>query len=113
LSINRCSASVHNPYFFPDLKIQPTGILTIKSQIPFRIDPESGSAVPVSIHKSDLTASKINAELPLESLLPQFPLVIQDLALAFQIPSSCSKDVSCGTIIETLLTTQPLEMTGH
>ena len=50
-------------------KIQATRHLTPKSQIPFRIVPENGSAVPISIQQRDLTAVKINAELPLESIL--------------------------------------------
>jgi hypothetical protein len=61
--------SVHNPKNFPNPKIQATRHLTPKSQIPFRIVPENGSAVPISIQQRDLTAVKINAELPLESIL--------------------------------------------
>jgi hypothetical protein len=52
------------PSYFPNAKIQPSGILTLKSRIPFRIVPENGSAVQVSIHQSDLPAFKINPELP-------------------------------------------------
>ena len=37
---------VHNPTFFSKPKIQPTRNLTPKSQIPFRIIPENGFAVP-------------------------------------------------------------------
>jgi hypothetical protein len=49
--------------------------------------------------------------LPFERLLPQFPLIIQDLAFAFQHPFwVLHKDVPHGKIIETLLTTKPLEM---
>ena len=46
LSINRCSAPLYNPKFFPNPKIQATRNLTLKSQIPFRISAEKGSAVP-------------------------------------------------------------------
>ena len=68
--------SVHNPKNFPNPKIQATRHLTPKFQIPFRIVREIGSAVLVSIHQSDLPAIKINAELPLEGILPQLPLII-------------------------------------
>jgi hypothetical protein len=51
---------------------------------------------------SDLTAVKINPELPLKSILLQFPLIIQNLALAFQLPSQVLiKNVPYGKIIET------------
>jgi hypothetical protein len=68
--------SVHNPKNFPNPKIQATRHLTPKFQIPFRIVPQNGSAVPVSIHQSDLPAVKINTELPLRSLHLQFLLII-------------------------------------
>ena len=83
------------PFFFPNPKIQPTRHLTPKFQIPFRNVPENGSAVPVSIHQPDLVAVKINAKLPPDCLLSQFPLIEQDLTLAIQLPSQMlKKDVS-------------------
>jgi hypothetical protein len=95
----------------PNPKIQPSRHLTPKFQIPFRNSAENGSAVPISIHQPDLPAVKINAELPFKRLLPQFPLIEQDLALAFQLPFQVLKnDVPYGKIIKTLLTTQPLKM---
>jgi hypothetical protein len=70
-----------------------------------RIVHENSSAVPVSIQQPNLTAIKINAELSLESLHPQFPLIEQDLALAIQLPSQVlKKDVPYSKIIETLVT---------
>jgi hypothetical protein len=49
--------------------------------------------------------------LPPDCLLSQFPLIEQDLTLAIQLPSQMlKKDVPYGKIIETLLTTKPLEM---
>ena len=51
------------PSFFPNPNIQATRHLTPKFQIPFRIVPENGSAVLVSINQLDLTALKINAKL--------------------------------------------------
>jgi hypothetical protein len=111
LSINRCSAPVLNPKNFPNPKIQPSRHLTPKSQIPFRIVPENGSAVPVSIHQPDLPVSKINPELPRESLFAQFPHIEQYLALAFQLPSQVlRKDVPHSKIIETPFSAHPLEM---
>jgi hypothetical protein len=71
-----------NPAFFLDLKIHPARHLSPKSQIPFRIVPENGSAVPVSIHQPKLTSLKIDPELPSERILPQFPLIKKDLTLA-------------------------------
>jgi hypothetical protein len=67
---------VQTPSFFPNPKIQASRHLTPKFQIPFRIVPENGSAVPISIQQRDLHAVKINAELPLKGLLSQFPLII-------------------------------------
>jgi hypothetical protein len=86
-----------NSTFFPNPEIQSTRHLTPKFQIPVRIVPEIGSAVPVSINQRDLTAVRINAELPLKGLLSQSPLIIYNLTLAFQIPSRVSnKDVPYG-----------------
>jgi hypothetical protein len=49
--------------------------------------------------------------LPFKRLLPQFPLIIQKLALATQLPSQVlNKDVSYGKIIQTHFSTQPLKM---
>jgi len=65
----------------------------------------------ISIHQSDLTAVKINAKLPPKRLLPQPPLIIQNLALAFQLPSQVlKKDVPYGKIIQALVSTKPFEM---
>ena len=88
---------VQTPSFFPKPNFQATRHLRSKFQIPFRIIPENGSAVPVSINQRDLTAVRINAELPLKGLLSQSPLIIYNLTLAFQIPSRVSnKDVPYG-----------------
>lgn len=76
LSMNRCLGPYPYPISLPNPKIQPTGILTLKSRNPFRNVPENGSAVPVSIDQPDLPALKINAELPFKRLLPQLPLII-------------------------------------
>jgi hypothetical protein len=76
-----------------------------------RISDENGSAVQVSIHQTDLPAAKIKPELPSERLLPQFPLIEQDLALAFQFPSKMlKKDVPYGKIIQAPFSIQPLKM---
>jgi hypothetical protein len=92
-------------------KIQASRHLTPKFQIPFRIVPENGSAVWVSIHQSGLPAVNINAELPLKSLLPQFRSTYRTWPLAIQFPSQMlHKDVPYGKIIETLFSTKPLEM---
>jgi hypothetical protein len=49
--------------------------------------------------------------LQLERLLPQFPLLIQNQALAFQLsPQLLLKDLPYGKIIEILFTTQSPEM---
>jgi hypothetical protein len=74
--------------------------LSLKSVLQFR-----------SIHQSDLTALKINAELPSEGLLPQFPLIKKDLALAFQLPFQVLfNDVPYGKIIQAPFLAKPLEM---
>jgi hypothetical protein len=72
---------------------------------------ENGSAVPVSIQQPNLTAIKINAELPLEGILPQFPLIEQDLTFSFQLPSQVLNNyVPYGKIIQSPFSTQLLEM---
>jgi len=87
--------NVHNPSYFSNPEIQATRHLTPKFQIPLRIVPENGSAVPVSIHQPDIPAVKINIELPAKDILPQFPLIEKDLALAFQLSyPRCSKRMS-------------------
>jgi hypothetical protein len=105
------SAFILRHPFFSNPKIQETRHLTPKSQIPFRISVENGSAVPLSTHQPHLPALKISAELPSERLLPQFPLIKKDLALAFQLPSQVLyKNFPYGKIIKTPFSTQPLEM---
>jgi hypothetical protein len=100
-----------DPIFFPNPKFQPTGNLTLKFQIPFRIADKNGFAVPVSIHQSDIPAVKINPELPSKSLLSQFPLIKKNQALAIQLPPQMlTEDVPYGKIIETSLSTQSLKM---
>jgi hypothetical protein len=49
-------------------------------------------------------------QMPSKSILPQFPLIVQDLALAFQLPTQMlNKDVPYVEIIEVLFSTQRLE----
>jgi hypothetical protein len=65
--------SVHNPTFFSNPKLEATRHLTPKSQILIRFSAEKDSAVPVSIHQSDLPALKINAELTCKRHLSAIP----------------------------------------
>jgi len=105
------STSCPHPFSFLNPKIQPTGILTLKSRIPFRIVHENGSAVPVSIHQPNLTAVKFNPELPLQSILLQFPLIVQNLTLAIQLSTQMlCKDVPYGKIIQSPFSTQTFKM---
>ena len=102
---------VHIPSNFSSAKIKPTGILTIKYRIPFRIADKNGFAVPVSIHQPDIPILKINPKLPIQSFFPQFPFIIKNLTLAFQLPSQVfKKNVPYGKIIQALFSTQPLVM---
>jgi hypothetical protein len=100
-----------NPSFFPNAKIQASRHLTPKSQIPFRIVPEIGSAVPPKSTSPNSALSKSTPNFPLENLFPQFLLIEQDLTLAFQLPSQVfKKDIPYGKIIKTPFSTQTLEM---
>jgi hypothetical protein len=61
-----------------------------------------------------LPAVKINAELPLQRLLPHIALIIKDLVLAFQLPLQVLKnDVPNGKIIQTPFSTTLLKMVSR
>jgi hypothetical protein len=102
---------VHNPNFFLIQKILATRHLTLKSQILFRISVENGSAVTSQSTTPTSPLSNSTPNCLLRASFSNFLSSLLNLTLGFQLPFQVLyEDVPYGKIINTLFTTQPLEM---
>jgi hypothetical protein len=77
----------------------------------FSVDIICGSADPYQSTNPTSPLSKSTPNCLRSASLPQFPLIIQDLAFASQLPSQVfKKNVPYGKIIQTSFSTQPFKM---